>query len=277
MSSLTLSEMIFALSKIAFRYEYHPQSPHDAGASGRHPTEKHLQILDQLALLLVTEAKGDIAAISLRDVENNQISLGYSKNRPFTDPETSYITDLLSMATDPTTTPTQKHGNLFCLVIQECRKKITSRLRDICQGLRRLREKKDFGIQGLESDQEDETESHATRTRCDHYIRQVLGEEIFPLTFSLSLFLKQWFESLLSAIPCGSQFQYWEHKPLVYRSIVIAYWIAGDLEAHKLLDSSLLLPIGKLGDYCGAITALVDKIILLDQNAYGGISMVEVC
>ena len=274
MSSLTLTEMIYALSKIEYRYEYHPQSCHDAGASGGHPTQGHLQLLNQLALLLVTKAKSDVAAVSLRDVENSRILLGYSKNRPFTNPETKYIGDLRLIAADPTTTRGRKYNDLFDLVLQKCQKKITSWLRGICRRLGELGEKRNFGIKGLGSDEEDEIESYATW--CDSYIRKVVGENIFPLTCSLPSFLKRWFKGLLSAMSDSSEFQYWEGERLVYHNIVIAYWIARDLEAHKLLDSSLLLLIGKLGDYCGAIIALVDKMVLLGRDACGRISMVEV-
>lgn len=76
-----LKQGIYAFKRIRYFYKYYPQSSHNAdSSSGRYPTEKHLQILDQLAFLLVMHGKGDTSVVLLKDMENNQMWLGAGKN-----------------------------------------------------------------------------------------------------------------------------------------------------------------------------------------------------
>ena len=139
-----------------------------------------------------------------------------------------------------------------------------------------IEEQEKFGYQGVEEWLGRRNLEPYYPTWYDYYIHKALGEEIFQLIYSLQLFLKSWFEDLkLPAMTDSLEFQYyqWGGKHSVYCSIIIAYWIVRDLEAYKLLDSSLLLPISKLNDYCGTIIALVDKIVFLGWDACGWISM----
>jgi len=76
-----LMQVIYTLNTIIYCYKYYAQLSHNAGTSGgRHQGEKHLQILDQFALLAPIEAKADIAAVSWQDTEKNQMGLGSSRN-----------------------------------------------------------------------------------------------------------------------------------------------------------------------------------------------------
>jgi hypothetical protein len=57
---------------------------------------KHLVLLDLLALLIVTKAKSDVAATML--ATNGSMRFYYSKNRPLTNDENSYVCTLFDIA-----------------------------------------------------------------------------------------------------------------------------------------------------------------------------------
>ena len=75
MSSLTLSQKSYALSKIYFNYEWPPLLPHVITAVISRATKERLEALDLLVLLLAAECVGDVAAVCLYKTEKNQIVL----------------------------------------------------------------------------------------------------------------------------------------------------------------------------------------------------------
>jgi hypothetical protein len=57
---------------------------------------KHLNLLDGIVLLLVTEDRSDVAAVSFLHTSKS-IEFYYAKNRPCTTSETAYIESLLEL------------------------------------------------------------------------------------------------------------------------------------------------------------------------------------
>ena len=76
-------------------------------------------------------------------------------------------------------------------------------------------------------------------------------------------------------MPEGFMFDYAKHECLVYHTIFISYCLTHHLSSRKILHSTLLLPIAKLGDYCAAISEIIHRIIKLDEKLSGGFRMME--
>ncbi|KAI9783099.1 MAG: hypothetical protein M1839_004268 [Geoglossum umbratile] len=98
---------------------------------------KHLRLLDGIALLLVTESKGDVAAVSLVHTATS-INFYFSKNRPCTLKETEYIDTLLGMVR--AYHPSEILGwseEVLGVVLRMCVKKVKARLWKIASELRR--------------------------------------------------------------------------------------------------------------------------------------------
>jgi hypothetical protein len=100
--------------------------------------KKHLNLLDGIALLLVTEGKGDVAAVSFVHTSTS-IEFYYSKNRLCTPQETAYVQRLLEMA--GSFEPSERRawvGRVLELVIQACFKKVKGRMRKITNELKKI-------------------------------------------------------------------------------------------------------------------------------------------
>ncbi|KAF8429345.1 hypothetical protein BGX38DRAFT_1278247 [Terfezia claveryi] len=87
---------------------------------------KHLVLLDLLALLLVTEAKSNVAATMFRT--NGSMKFFYSKNRPFTDSENQYVRTLFNYASETNRSVGDRYMNLLAAIVDKCQKKIKSRI-----------------------------------------------------------------------------------------------------------------------------------------------------
>jgi hypothetical protein len=102
-----------------------------------HDQKKYLSLLDGIALLLVTEGKGDVAAVSFLHT-NMSIEFYYAKNRPCTPGEMVYIQKLLEMAqTFQALKSIQWVSVTLELVVQMCMKKVKGRMRKITSELKK--------------------------------------------------------------------------------------------------------------------------------------------
>lgn len=88
--------------------------------------EKHLRLLDAIALLLVTEPKSDVAAVMFEQTAH-EVIFNYAKNRPSSTLEHQYLEQVRQIAL---TVPDVGECAMQLLdhVIPMCRKKIVSRL-----------------------------------------------------------------------------------------------------------------------------------------------------
>src|SRR6266516_6255915 len=84
-------ELVYVLFCVRYIREHAPTKPAIT------PTQsKHLNLLNGIALLLVTEDKSDVAAVSFRQTSTS-IDFFYAKNRPCTVSEKDYIEFLLEL------------------------------------------------------------------------------------------------------------------------------------------------------------------------------------
>ena len=87
-----LNEHVYALSRLSHIHKNVPTKPKTMGIEER----KHLKILDGIALLLVTEAKGDVVAVSFTQTTST-ITVNYAKNFPCNGALDMYIDGILKL------------------------------------------------------------------------------------------------------------------------------------------------------------------------------------
>lgn len=122
-------EQLFVLATITHVRDYRPT------VSPSPPTEreKHLRLLDDIALLLVTQGSSDVASVMFEQ-KSHEIIFYYAKNRPTTNHERAYIESLRDIAVSLTDI-NECTLKLLVRVIPMCRPKILSRLRKLVRCL----------------------------------------------------------------------------------------------------------------------------------------------
>ncbi|KAI9853531.1 MAG: hypothetical protein M1813_002073, partial [Trichoglossum hirsutum] len=101
--------------------------------------QKHLNMLDGIALLLVTEGKGGAAAVSFLH-SSKSIKFYYAKNRSCTPQETAYVQKLLKMAkTLKLSESSEWVARALELVVQTRIKKVRGRMRKVTNKLGKRR------------------------------------------------------------------------------------------------------------------------------------------
>lgn len=167
-------EMILALSHITFRREYRPPSPRVTAS------DKHLELLNLLSLLLVTEAKGDVAAAMFHVLSKDNLELHYAKNRPCTNNEKAYIHAIFTTVCDRTSV-SNTCWTLLSLVIPACKRKMMSCTNKICKLLAEL----------------PVTVSYTDCTLIgESSLRTAVSELVFPPSSSMLDLIRSWFTHL---------------------------------------------------------------------------------
>ncbi|KAF8436194.1 hypothetical protein BGX38DRAFT_1274595 [Terfezia claveryi] len=181
--------------------------------------------LDLLVLLLVSEAKSDVAATMLRT--NGSMKFFYSKNRPFTDRENQYVRTLFNYASETNRSVGDRYTNLLAAIVDKCQKKIKSRILKV---LRRVKElSTDRGI-------------HSEDCLPLELVEKLKAELGIDPEQSLRNRLISWLDSLSPA-------QHLKDPEFLRDAIISAYSIGIPLDINLLIDQKLLRRIRKLGDY----------------------------
>lgn len=136
-SSVTFDEKVYALSKIVHNVKFrNNRSDQYTTSQG-----KHLRLLDDIALLLVTESSSDVAAVSFEQ-RPTEIVFYYAKNRPATIEEIEYLENIKTIARHPTNTQSSEIINrtesIFDEVLRMCRPKILSRFYKLLRVLAKM-------------------------------------------------------------------------------------------------------------------------------------------
>ncbi|KAF8532467.1 hypothetical protein BDD12DRAFT_868862 [Trichophaea hybrida] len=199
---------------------------------------KHLVLLDLLALLLVTEAKSDVAATML--ITNGSMKFFYSKNRPFTYSENTYVRTLFNYASQTDRNVLDRHIDLIAAVIDKCQKKIKARISKVSQRVKELQSTADRGIH---------SESRLP-LKVVKFLKAQL--EVDPE--------KSLKNSLISWCDCLNSTQSSNDREFLRFAVTSAYTIGLPSEMNFVIDQKLLRRIRKLGDYVGAVVQLVGEI-----------------
>jgi hypothetical protein len=107
-------------------------------------TPRYRVLLDLRALLLVTEAKLDVAAVSLSP--HGPLKFYFSKNRPLTSKETDYVRSLIAIASRTSLSVLERFDALLELVIANCEKQIIARIQKVSRRLKQLQKVSRFAI-----------------------------------------------------------------------------------------------------------------------------------
>lgn len=117
------AEQLYVLANITHVRDYSPTVP-DTNSPEQ---QKHLRLLDDIALLLITQATSDVAAVTFEQTPN-AIVFYFSKNRPSTSGELEYFNALLKFALKPGDLATRAM-ELLERVVSPCRTKISARIK----------------------------------------------------------------------------------------------------------------------------------------------------
>jgi hypothetical protein len=127
------NDLVFALSCIRHIREHSPRVTLELTDD----QEQHLELLDGIALLLVTDDKADAAAVTFEQTPES-IEFYYAKNRPCTDAEKSYIDSLLNLVMHSESS--QRNACTMAIVskaVAMCLKKVRSRIRKLASEITR--------------------------------------------------------------------------------------------------------------------------------------------
>lgn len=120
-SPVSLAEKVYALSTI---YTFGKNVP-IIGTYAK-SQQRNLRLLDNIALLLVTEPKPDAAAVSF-ERRTGEVIFYYAKNRPSTTAEQNHIQELVAAVRAPTSAD-ERMQNMLEKVVVVCRATILSRI-----------------------------------------------------------------------------------------------------------------------------------------------------
>lgn len=136
-NSVTFDEKVYALSKIVHTVKFRNNRSNQYTTSQR----KHLRLLDDIALLLVTESGSNVAAVSFEQ-RPTEIVFYYAKNRPATTEEIEYLQKITTIARYSAKTQSSETINrtesIFDEVLRMCRPKILSRFNKLLRVLAKL-------------------------------------------------------------------------------------------------------------------------------------------
>jgi len=196
---------------------------------------KHLALLDLLALLIVTKAKSDVAATML--VTNGSMKFYYSKNRPLTNDENSYVCTLFDIACKTDRAPNDRSSDLLALVVDKCQRKIKARLSKVLWRTKELNSAPDRGI----------VSDGSVPAELVRKLKSALGIEPEQC---LNACLIGWFDHLESVRDLES----------LGEATTFANLIGLAPYIHLVIDQMLLRRIRKLGEYKAATVNLVGEI-----------------
>lgn len=95
--------------------------------------KKHLLLLDDIALLLITKAKGDVCAVTWRTT-NQRIEFFYSKNAPCHRSLEPYLSEIKQIVATPMSSRAREE-KLLTLILKTCLEKVGSRVQKLQKAL----------------------------------------------------------------------------------------------------------------------------------------------
>lgn len=240
-STATFAEKVFALSKVIHTVKFR----NEIAATYTDHQQKQLRLLDDIALLLVTEPSSDVAAVSFERREE-EVLFYYAKNRPATTAEHEHIQSLIS-AVQAEGTADDRLRAMLAKVLDICRPKIHSRLRKIKSII-----SKTSGMKYVHDDPEDEVHQ---------YFKQRLGDW-YDACPTATVFLEGFMSNLdsLEVRGCvGDQLSLLIELAHITSSFKPVTAVFPDLELAKR--------IRLLGDYFGAVARIVKYFDTIRPNS----------
>ncbi|KAI9766957.1 MAG: hypothetical protein M1839_004665 [Geoglossum umbratile] len=248
-------QLVYLLSNVRHIQQHVPSAVEPEGHQ-----KKHLNLLDGIALLLVTGDKGDVAAVSFVHT-GTSIEFFYAKNRPCTPQETAYIQKLLEMTRSFKTSESGVWvSRVLELVIQTCVKKVKGRMRKITNELKKIGFSSSLRLENLnnlpiwrETDRKGEIVEAYRRTFPSQKPEEGVSDRDILLRYFRGLFTVS-----------GPEGQIEGAKAAVFLSRYIGIALRTD---PIIGNATIVRRIQKLGDYAGAVQTLVK--MLLDPAIYG--------
>ena len=99
--------------------------------------QKHLQLLDYIALLLVTKSRGDVAAVTMEHTANS-LNFYFAKNRPCDFSTLSFVDRILMVLKKQPLSSMPK--SVLMIVMVECVEKVSARIRKTQKAIKEVGE-----------------------------------------------------------------------------------------------------------------------------------------
>ncbi|MCJ1467438.1 hypothetical protein MMC07_006063 [Pseudocyphellaria aurata] len=229
MDSKELSERVLALSKLRHVREYVPTKP----LSMAPEEEKHMRILNGIALMLVTESKGDVAAATFSQT-NDHIQVFYAKNSVSKGDLREYINSILShLSEGRQSRPWKVALDLILMIITKCLKKIRHRASKLIKSLKAV------SIDTLDNNYET-AEPMFTASQESSVEKYTLVEYMKLLDTLRTQDTQQLSQQTLTL------------RTVIYKSFLIGRWEKWNGFSGRKDYERVVRRIKKLGDYFGA-------------------------
>lgn len=206
---------------------------------------KHTKLLSHISIILVTEAKGDVAAVTLQTRQDAAIGkvaqIFFTKNRPCNQAETRYVHDLISALRSAHGGANTKACSMRIarLVYSNCIKKIESRFSRLNQAF-----KEAFYADYVEP------WGQPPAKFIEKFATKLWGNsKSIP---DWAAFLNHWFSTVV-----GGDFPH-EDFAALHEILSVSFWLGNDSRlVQTLRNAKLQRRVKKLGAYYAAIGTLV--------------------
>lgn len=233
-SPVSFAEKVYALSKVIHVVKYH----NDIASSYNAHQRMRLRLLDDIALLLVTESSSDVAAVSFQRHQAGVV-FWYSKNRPSTVDECEHIKTLIKCLKAENSTVDDRLRAMLAESFKICGPKIRSRLAKLKSALSVI-PVNDWHVQ--------EDPQGSLHRYFEDRLEDWYGEGSGPISF-----LRGFLSDLHSL-------KVKESEPDQILLLIELAHITGSFKPLKALfpDAEVGKRMRLLGDYFGAVTRIVE-------------------
>lgn len=250
----TFDQKVYALSKIVHQVKLRNNLSEKYTPSQR----KHLRLLDDIALLLVTESGSDVAAVSFEQLPT-EVIFYYAKNRPATDNERKYIEELVNLA--QASDDIDRAKSIFNNVLGICRPKILSRLDKVARSIKKLAPES----RSFREDANDDVHRYLQRQLGPWYINQTSAVAFVDM-----------FLSYFSALGTEKEITLQDSAKL--SQVIRIAQATGSYKPVNAIypDEAVAKRIRLLGDYFGAVNRIIrnaDSIVASSRT----VRFLEVC
>lgn len=247
----TFDEKVYALSKIVHQVKFLKNRSDEYTPLQR----KHLGLLDDISLLLVTESPSDVAAVSFEQ-RPTEIIFYYAKNRPATPDERAYIEQLKNIVR--ASKDSGRIERIFEIVLRTCRSKMLSRL----DKLVRVIKTRASDARGIRDDSSGDLHEYLQRKLGAWYVGQTSAVRFVDKFLSYLCNLRK-------TVP----------EPAELGKIIRFAHVTGAFKPAKTVypDGEVEKRIRLLGDYFGAVHRIVRNMDSISGSSTRDIRFEEVC
>ncbi|PWW76299.1 hypothetical protein C7212DRAFT_280663 [Tuber magnatum] len=257
--------MIHTLAKCCFLPETDYTSSVTSGTYHSHRSGKRLRLPDTLSILLVTESRGDAAAISIYRAAPDHVEVWYSKGRPCTEAEKANIMNFVRSAVQATLLSRTATEDLLRIALEMCKRRVFAHIYKARSLLMHLCLGGSYGIIPAAS-----YADRGFRDAAEKKLRRILGEDALPPGMSLEGFLTRWFQEIILEMRAGVPFDIAANVGFYFQTVVRCYALLQLPGIGRAIEVALLERLRKIAEYYTAVLIVHREVqkLSLDGKAY---------